>query len=113
MKTRNTPITKTFTVGGEVVERTVTVVETTDYDERGNEIHRNLCDGYEVWREFDERGNQTYSRNSQGFEIWWEYDANGNKIHSKDSDGGRKSRVCSAQAPRVGKISIEIKKWIC
>ena len=62
MKTRNNPITKTFTIGEEVVERTVTVVETTDYDERGNEIHRNLCDGYEAWREFDERGNQTYSR---------------------------------------------------
>lgn len=58
-----------------------------DYDERGNLIRTEDCDGH--WTEifYNENNEQIYYRNSDGFWLKTEYDEQGNVVRWENSAG--------------------------
>ena len=70
------PFFKEFCVDGKVLGRWVKENSVTEYDERGNEIHRKDSDGNESWceYEYDDHGNQIHQKSSYGNESWHEYE---------------------------------------
>jgi len=82
-------------------------------DEQGNEIYRELSDGY--WRkyEYDSNGNEIYWENSNGRWVKREYDSNGNQIYFENScgrieDNRPKKEVCVTMDEIAAMLKIDV-----
>ena len=77
-------IYKEFTVNGKTEGHWVEIIEESEFDSNGNEIHSKGSYGYEKWTEYDSNGNVIHSKDARGFEYFYEYTySEDNKIIKK------------------------------